>query len=102
MITSGGAHLCARATQCRIPKKERRNGGEPPTPIAMSLITTLSGWYKASLNLNFRMFCAIIKATKKSIVSFVVTSQQNYRKNRSCGKSVMMGRLLQTLIQTVD
>ena len=59
-VTSGGAHLCALATQFRIPKKkQRRNGGEPPTPIAMSLTTKLSGWYKASLNLNFRKFCAL-------------------------------------------
>ena len=52
------------------PPKKRRNGGEPLTSIAMSLTSTLSGRYKASLNLNFHMFCAIIKATKK--VRFIV------------------------------
>ena len=67
-VTSGGAHLCAvqHNFECRK-KKKRRNGGDPPALIAMSLTTTLSG-HKASLNLTFRMFCAIIKATKKRMV----------------------------------
>ena len=43
--TSGGAHLCAYATQFRIPpKKQRRNGGELPTLIALFLTSTLNGW----------------------------------------------------------
>ena len=42
-VTSGEADLCACATQFRTPKKNRRNNGEAPTPIAMSLTTTLSG-----------------------------------------------------------
>ena len=47
------------------PEKKSRNGGESPTPIAMSLATTQRSRQKASLNLNFHnMFCAIIKAAK--------------------------------------
>ena len=65
-VTSGKADLCACATQFRtLKKKQRRNSGESPTLIAMSLTTTLSGQQKVSLNLNFHLLCAIIRATKK-------------------------------------
>ena len=33
--------------------------------VILALTTSLSGWKKASLNLNFHRFCAIIKASKK-------------------------------------
>ena len=98
-VTSGGAHLCASAAQFRIPKKKRRNGDEPPTPIAMSLTTALRGWYKASVNLNFRMFCALSSKLRKThglqLLYHKITA-----KIRFCGKSVMMGKLHQTLVQT--
>ena len=67
----------------------------------MSLTTTLSGWYEESLNLNFCMFCAIIKPNKRMVL-LVVTLPQNSCEKRSCGKSPMMGRLHQTSIQTAD
>ena len=39
-VTSGGAHLCTCTTQFRILKK-RCSGGNPSTPIAMSLTLEL-------------------------------------------------------------
>ena len=94
-VTSGGAYLCACATQFRTPKKKKhRNSGEPLTPIAKSLTTTLSGWKKARLNLNFHLLCAIVRATKKRKV--YSKYHKITAKNRFCHKSAMMGELRQT------
>ena len=77
-VTSGGIHLYACASQFGISKKQRRNGGEPPTSIAMSLpLRKAVGKIKASLNLNFYMFCAIIKAILKTKGLFIVYKYHN-------------------------
>ena len=51
--------------------------------------------------MNFRIFCAIIEATKKRMVCSYSTTKL-LRKNPSRSKSVMMGKSHQTLIQTAD
>ena len=102
-VTSGIAHLCALATQFSIPKKKMLQWWRASHANSdVFKTTTLSSWYKASLNLNFPMFCTSSKLLKIAWFHLLLLYHKITAKNRSCSKSVMKGRLQQTLIQAAD
>ena len=105
-VTSGGAHLCcAYATQFQTLKKASQRWRASHTDSdAFNHYAKRS--VKGKFEFEFLHVLRIIKATKKhKVYSFKYhTNIKLLQKNRSCGKSGMMGRskLRQTLTKTAD
>ena len=83
--TSGEAHLCACATQFRIPKKKKTSQRWRAYPANSDVFNHYAKrLVQGKFKFEFLHVLRIIKATKIRMVSFVVTLPQNY-----CKKSIL-------------